>query len=1438
MSTRSALVAGCDIPFRSTGYPRGIPLVDTAMGRLDNARLMDIRVLGPVEIGGVRNLEPRDRAALGVFAIRRDHAVSADQLADALWGDAQPASWPKQVQICVSRLRKALGPDAIESSPGGYRLRIEDPDLDVARFEQQITRSREFAASGEPDRAAAGLGRALALWRGDPYTDLDGWEPARTEVDRLQELRRSAEEEWMEARLAAGDHRAVALEAGALVVQEPLRERRWQTLALAQYRCGRQADALRTLVMARATLRDELDIDPGPELTALEDAIVRQDASLVAEREATVFSDACPYKGLASYDVEDVDLFFGREDDVSDCLERLRTNPVLVLSGPSGSGKSSLARAGLAVALAARGRATAVFLPGTEPLAAMTAAAASAGPAPVLIVDQFEEVFSLGLSAPVVLGFLDRLAVYAVETAPVVIVIRSDFLGGLSTSSDLSRVAERGLRLVAPLSGPSLRAAIERPAAQAGLRLEHGLVDLLERDTEGEPGSLPLLSHALAETWRRRDANVLSVEGYLASGGIRGAVAHSADRLYDSLAADQRGVLRSLLLRMVTPSSDGPPVRCRVPARSVRGDPDRDRVVALLVGARLITAEEDSYELAHEALARAWPRLQTWLEDDAEGQRILRHLVTQADDWDALGRPDSELYRGTRLDLAREWCDRADPALSFVERDFLDASVALSVSETTELGQRARVQARQNRILRGLLAATASLAVVAVLGGVLALRGREDALLEGLANRSQTLRTTDRGAAALLAVEAFRRRPDATAWSSLLSTFTASPGFLGYRYVPDATSLLGARVPGIDRAVIARDHRTLQVIDLVSGAVTTPFAQSDADTLWSTRLRVSADGLRVARRAGSFNPSDCEDVGALPASDGPGCSVLEVYDIVTGRRVLGPVSAPTDPGDLAINADGSLVAVTGGLDGELLIYRTADGGRVGTVDGLGRPTKPADVLGLAGVAFGPDGRIYLGSPAGPIRVIDPTNASIVQTWEAPPFTSNNYLTVTLDGRLIGAGTQGLVALDVADGASIWTTDLREGLHPEPCPWFAVNAPRDVLYCGTFYGVIEERSLLSGARTGVTFDPQQGSVGQLDLTTDGDELTVFGDGSPTVAIWRLDGSGLATRIVAADHVVYDGYDVAGDSILVAKRGETSATWDEFTDFSVWDPSGDSERVKVPARLEGAGWAGPATLTAHSLETDTIVFLDAATGGDLDALTVPLEAANLFVTAGGELEHVTIPEDAVWTVDPATRQRIDPTIPVTGTPVSVSATRHGDRVVVTSWQDAAAATTVHDGRDGAQIGEPLVGPGITAVSLDGVLVGATGGRLAEYDLGTMQPVGNFPGARGEINALQFSSDGRVLLASSNDQTVSIYDVATRRRIGDPISTFSPFITAGYLRQDGRAVAVNQQSGVAVWDIAPEHLVAAACRLAGRNLTEGEWQSYLADVGPYRDTCPEEE
>jgi WD40 repeat protein len=163
-------------------------------------------------------------------------------------------------------------------------------------------------------------------------------------------------------------------------------------------------------------------------------------------------------------------------------------------------------------------------------------------------------------------------------------------------------------------------------------------------------------------------------------------------------------------------------------------------------------------------------------------------------------------------------------------------------------------------------------------------------------------------------------------------------------------------------------------------------------------------------------------------------------------------------------------------------------------------------------------------------------------------------------------------------------------------------------------------------------------------------------------------------------------------------------------------------------------------------------------------------------------------------------------------------------------------VHDGRTGERIAGPLKGPWVTTVSLDGELVGATGGDVTRYDLATLEPIADLPGASGEVNMLQFSDDGSVLLATSNDETLSVYDVGTGTRLGDRIAHDAPLIYGGALRHDGRAVAVTVPTGVAIWDLDPDHLRDAACQLAGRNLTEREWDTYLNSLGPYRRTCPQ--
>jgi DNA-binding SARP family transcriptional activator/WD40 repeat protein len=1380
--------------------------------------------------------------ALGVFAVRHGQVVSPDELADALWRGNPPPTWNKQVQICVARLRKTLGASAIETVSGGYRLALDGDDLDAARFERLAERGRALAATGDAVRAASAFARALALWRGHPLEELDGWPPGRSEAARLEELRRTTEEDLLDARLAAGEHRRVAVDAEALVAEQPWRERRWAILALARYRCGRQADALASLRAARRTLVEDLGLDPSSELADLERAILRQDPALAAPPALAAVSEACPYKGLAPYAVEDAEGFFGRDADVVACLERLRTSPLLVLAGPSGCGKSSLLRAGLAPALQRRGRAPVVLAPGPDPGIGWAATVASIDPGAPVLVDQFEELLAFGATPDAVRSFGRQIVERARDNGPVVVAVRSDHLGGFAVDEELSRMAERGLYLVSPLSGDALREAIEQPAVRAGLRLESGLIDVLMRDSEGEPGALPLLSHALVETWKRRDGSVLTVDGYRETGGIRGAVARSADRLYDGLGPEQRTMLRSVLLRLVAPSLDGHPVRCRVPSRLLLGDPGRERVVALLVRARLVTAEQDTFELAHEALARAWPRLQAWLDEDAAGQRILRHLAAAADGWDSLGRPPSELYRGARLETALEWRDTAQPDLAAVEREFLDASGQAAESESRALATRARRDAGQKRRLRALLTMAVVLLAVATVAAIVALDGRRDAraaqaraLHEALVDRSLALRVTNRSVAALLAVEAYRRQPDARAWSALLGTFTADPAFLGHHYL-HGDRLAGTVVPGTARAVVALDGRRLQLLDLATGTLDDRFPAADDNAGPYSVLRVSRDGRFVAQLVETADQGDCHDPARLRATDNRGCAAFSVYEIASGRRLLGPVVPPFGPGDIAINADGSLVVVAGGFRGDVAVYRTAGGRRIGVLPGLARPRDTDDwVRDTAAVGFGPGGRLYLGSLAGPVRELDAATLRVRRTFNAPSLSSQEHIAVA-GGLLVAGGSTALVAFDLRTGAKRWTADLR-GIHTDPCPALTVVPSSQRLYCGNEFGVIEERYLDTGAQTGVDRSPQLGAIGDLSATSDGRELLAFGGEAGAVSRWRLDGSGPITNLIAEGHLALDGYDASGRTLLVARRPATATIDTDFSDYAVWDPVADRALRRFP-RAQGMGWIGRGTLLGWSPASQRIEYFDAVTGHVTGGERIPPTTQSILPSAGGTRYYTLIDDGTVWTLDAATRRRIKPTIHVHGTPWRVSATRGGKRVVVTALGPSGAETTVHDGASGERIAGPLRGPAITSVSLDGVLVGANAGEITQYDLDTLRPIATFPGARGEVNTLQFNQHSSTLAATSLDQTASIYDVATHTRIGDPIPTAAPFVFPAYLRPDGKAIAVDVRNGVAVWDIDPAHLAIAACTLADRNLTQEEWKTYVSELGAYRKTCPRTE
>ncbi len=287
---------------------------------------------------------------LSALVVRAGDPISTEALADALWGDDPPASWAKVVHGCIARLRKRLGAAAIESGTAGYRLAVNEAEVDNRRFERLFERATAILRDGDPQRASYLVHEALELWRGRALVDLEEWEPGRVEAARLEGLRMDAEELFVEAETRAGHARDVLERARALVAQAPFRERRWALLATALHQAGRQAEALDALKRARAMLVGELGLDPGRELTDLEQQLLRHDPSLdpVVGREISV---ACPYRGLLPYDADDADSFFGRETDVAACLRRLRDVGVLAVVGPSGIGKSSLVRAGVVPAL-------------------------------------------------------------------------------------------------------------------------------------------------------------------------------------------------------------------------------------------------------------------------------------------------------------------------------------------------------------------------------------------------------------------------------------------------------------------------------------------------------------------------------------------------------------------------------------------------------------------------------------------------------------------------------------------------------------------------------------------------------------------------------------------------------------------------------------------------------------------------------------------------------------------------------------------------------------------------------------------------------------------------------------------------------------------------------------------------------------------------------
>ena len=590
-----------------------------------------------------------------------------------------------------------------------------------------------------------------------------------------------------------------------------------------------------------------------------------------------------------------------------------------------------------------------------------------------------------------------------------------------------------------------------------------------------------------------------------------------------------------MLLRLVSSSADGEPVCSRVATRALVGDADRERVLGLLVRARLVTAEEDTVELAHEALARAWPRLRSWLEEDAAGQQMLRHLSTAADGWESLGRPATELYRGARLEAVLEWRAAGSADLTDLEAAFLDASVAGDAAERDLQANRARVQARQRRRLRRALAGAAVLLIAAVAGGIVAYqqrqntdRERREAAVAALAGRSEALGGGQGDLAALLAVEAYRRSPSAASESALFATLTAAGGLQRVvRTDLDVGFVAGGSfVANSEKLALVDVRGRVHVIDLASGD--TVELDAIGDDQGQTGISVSGDGRYLA--VFSNTPGTQPD------------ALLTTWDLHTGERRFDAVRIPFRIWSVAISEDGALVAASGANEQRTQILDGATGRLRSELEPLapssdgGIVTDDTVFVHRSSVAFAADGRLLVGSTTGVIRIVDPTTGAELQRIEGPPRTSETALFPSADGtELVAAGALGVVGFDIESGQPLSANPQRFA----PCPIFTYAELIRAILCPSGSRVIAH-DVATGAEFDPGFDARQGDVCGLVVSADGARLATVSctGGGAVITEWRLDGGGPISRLAfrTSEPHSLQGFGFAGDgSKLVARIG---------------------------------------------------------------------------------------------------------------------------------------------------------------------------------------------------------------------------------------------------------------------------------------------------------------
>jgi len=674
----------------------------------------------------------------------------------------------------------------------------------------------------------------------------------------------------------------------------------------------------------------------------------------------------------------------------------------------------------------------------------------------VLVVDQFEEVFTLCSDRDERSWFIEALITAAGSVASrtrLVLGVRADFYGHCAHHPGLVDALRDGQVMVGPMTADELRQAITGPALRASCRVETALVSRLIADATGQPAVLPLVSHALLETWNRRHGTTLTLAAYQTAGGMHHALARTAETTYNSLDLDQQRLSRQLFQRLTALGEGTEDTKRRIRDDELdHDDPNTTTVLNALARARLITLDRDSIELAHEALIRHWPRLRDWLAEDRDGLRIHRQLTDDAHTWQALDRDPGALYRGARLARAHEWADTT-PDLTTRERQFLEASWAAQAAEQATAQRRSRRSRQLIALLAVLLMLTTSATVYAIHVSGISTRERNHAIIAEAVNEiailSRTANYKNQQLARALSLAAYNLDPNPRTRGSLISSYAtlALPGFMAFS--PDgktlANVLMSTSIELYDMTDPARHKLVIDVPGLGEGYTPTSARfDPDGNTLMITESDRTVLLDSMSYRHVTVLPGKLAHDQSI-ASDGKTLALIHEHagDPISHTVRLVDISNPGQPTELSsLTHDDAVRSAVFSPDGHTLAATSLDGTiQLWDIAEPQHPTRAAaEFSGHAGPAtlavFSPDGRTLVTGEAKTIRLWDIANTGlptqiIALPSETDPATPSIF---SPDGRI-------LVTYDT-DQASIVLWDV--GNPHQPTRISDIAGPADLM----------------------------------------------------------------------------------------------------------------------------------------------------------------------------------------------------------------------------------------------------------------------------------------------------------------------------------------------------------------------------------------------------------